>query len=115
MSRTPEAIFADHGQRLGTGDLDHISANYTEDAVIIGPDGVLRGRAGVRQAIGRLLKELPDAQWRLDPIFADDVLLLHWSATTETHEVADGVDTFVFRDGLIHAQTLSYTLRTRNA
>ncbi|MFK4268413.1 hypothetical protein [Streptomyces milbemycinicus] len=53
--------FADHGNRLGTGNLDLISQNYTEDAV------------------------------------------------------TDGVDTFVFRDGLISAQTVRYTLTPRTA
>ncbi|MET9186615.1 hypothetical protein ABZX63_15320 [Streptomyces tendae] len=41
------------------------------------------------------------------------MLLLQWSATTGTHEVTDGVDTFVFRDGLISAQTVRYTLTPR--
>ena len=111
--RSPQEVFADHGRRLGTRDLDHISANYTADAVVIGPAGALHGRACVRDAVGRLLRELPDAVWHLDPQFAGDVLLLQWSARTETHEVVDGVDTFLFDDGLIRAQTLHYTLRER--
>jgi hypothetical protein len=32
MPRTPQEVFTDHGTRLGTGDLDLISQNYTEDA-----------------------------------------------------------------------------------
>lgn len=30
MTRTPQEVFADHGKRLGTGDLDLIAANYTK-------------------------------------------------------------------------------------
>jgi hypothetical protein len=112
-ARTPQEVFADHGDRLGTGDLDLISRNYTEDAVLITPDGVLSGRAGVRQGIGRLLADLPDADWQLTPTFAGDVLFLQWTAATATHQVTDGVDTFVFRDGRISAQTVRYTLTTR--
>ncbi|MEU6578837.1 hypothetical protein [Streptomyces sp. NPDC046805] len=37
MTRTPQEAFADHGNRLGTGDLALISQNYTEDAVFITP------------------------------------------------------------------------------
>ncbi|MEU1892055.1 nuclear transport factor 2 family protein [Streptomyces pristinaespiralis] len=113
MSRTPQEVFADHGNRLGTGDLDLISRNYTEDAVFLTPEGTLTGREGVRRGIGALLVDLPDADWQLIPQFAGDVLFLQWSAATDTHEVTDGVDTFVFRDGLISAQTLRYTLNTR--
>ena len=104
---------ADHGNRLGTGDLDLISRNYTEDAVFLTPGGTLTGREGVRRGIGALLADGPDADWQLTPQFAGDVLLLQWSATTDTHEVADGVDTFVFRDGRISAQTVRYTLIPR--
>ncbi|MEU6812939.1 hypothetical protein ABZ920_28955 [Streptomyces sp. NPDC046831] len=38
------------------------------------------------------------------------MLFLQWSATGPHGRVEDGVDTFVFRDGLIQAQTLRYTL-----
>ncbi|MFF4763444.1 nuclear transport factor 2 family protein [Streptomyces sp. NPDC001292] len=113
MNRTPQEVFADHGKRLGTGDLKLIAGNYTEDAVLITPAGVFHGRDGVRQVIGRLLTDLPDADWRLTPRFAGEVLFLQWAATTGTHQVADGVDTFVFRDGLISAQTVRYTLTDR--
>jgi hypothetical protein len=112
--RTPEEAFADHGRRLGTGDLDSISANYADDAVFITPQGVLRGREGVKQGIGALLADLPDADWQLKTHFAGEVLFLEWSATSPTARVEDGVDTFVFRDGLIQAQTVRYTLITRD-
>ncbi|SEE16500.1 nuclear transport factor 2 family protein [Streptomyces sp. TLI_105] len=112
-TRTPQEVFADHGTRLGSGDLDLISRNHTEDAVFITPDGVLAGREGVREGIGRLLSDLPDADRQLAPRFAGDVLFLQWTATGSTHEVLDGVDTFVFRDGLISAQTVRYTLIER--
>ncbi len=38
---------------------------------------------------------------------------LRWSAATDTHEVADGVGTFVFRYGLITAPTVRRTPTTR--
>ncbi|WP_406162858.1 nuclear transport factor 2 family protein [Streptomyces sp. NBC_01005] len=113
MSRTPQEVFADHGKRLGTGDLGLITANYTEDAVFVTPEGTLTGHQGVREGIGRLLTDLPHADWQLTPQSAGNVLFLQWTATTAAHEVTDGVDTFVFRDGLISAQTVRYTLSTR--
>ncbi|MFC0602512.1 nuclear transport factor 2 family protein [Streptomyces palmae] len=115
MTRTPQEVFADHGGRLGTGDLDLIAENYTEDAVLITPEGAFHGRGGVRRVIGRLLADLPDADWRLTPQFAGEVLFLRWTATTEARRVLDGTDTFVFRDGLISAQTVRYTLTDRTA
>ncbi|MGW9453416.1 nuclear transport factor 2 family protein [Streptomyces sp. NPDC055632] len=113
MTRTPQEVFADHGKLLGTGDLDLISLNYTEDAAFLTPEGTLVGREGVEEGIGRLLADLPDAEWQLAPQFAGNVLVLQWTATSATSEVLDGVDTFVFEDGLISAQTVHYTLTPR--
>lgn len=54
--------------------------------------------------------DLPGASWDL-PVqqFEDDVLYLEWRAESE-HVVGDGIDTFVFADGLIRVQTVRYTL-----
>ena len=110
-TRTPQQIFADHSARLGTGDLDHVVENYAEDANFVTPHGVLRGRDGVKQGLAKLLADLPDATWQLNPVFAGDVMLLPWTANGPTGRVVDGVDTFVFRDGEIAAQTIRYTLQ----
>jgi hypothetical protein len=114
MPRTPQEVFADHGKRLGTGDLDLIVEGYTEDAVLITPAGAFHGHDGVRRVIGRLLADLPDADWQLLPQVGGNVLFLQWSATTETRQVTDGIDTFVFRDDRISVQTVRYTLTDRD-
>jgi len=107
-NRTPEQVFADHSARLGTGNLDRVVENYAGDAVFVTPDAVLHGRDGVKQGLAKLLADLPDATWQLNPVFAGDVLLLTWTADGPTARVSDGVDTFVFRDGQIAAQTVRY-------
>ena len=48
MARTPQEIFAHHGQVLGAGDLEGIVTDYTTDAVFISPDGILKGHDGIR-------------------------------------------------------------------
>ncbi len=70
MTRTPQEVFAHHGQAFGAGDLDEIVADFADDAV-------------------------------------------EWAADAAASRADDGVDTFVFRDGLIHAQTLHYTLQCK--
>jgi hypothetical protein len=114
MARTPEEVFSHHAQALGAGDLDEIVADYADDAVFISPAGVLRGKDGVRDAFTRLLADVPDADWDLQTlIYADDVPFLEWAADAERTRVEDGIDTFVFRDGLIRVQTLRYTLQLK--
>jgi hypothetical protein len=42
--------------------------------------------------------------------FEDDILFLEWKARSQKVKAEDGIDTFVFRDGLIRVQTVRYTL-----
>jgi hypothetical protein len=111
MTRTPQAVFQHHGEVLMAEDLDGIVSDYADDAVFITPEGVRHGKDGVREGFVKLLGDLPGASWELPTmIFEDDVLLLEWKATSEKVKAEDGIDTFVFRDGLIRVQTVRYTL-----
>jgi len=108
--RTPQEVFTHHGKALAAGDLDEIVADYAEDSVLITPAGVARGGDGIRNAFARLLADLPDATWDLkNQVFEGDLLFLEWAADSAVNRVNDGVDTFVFRDGMIRAQTVRYT------
>jgi ketosteroid isomerase-like protein len=112
MTRTPEEVFGHHAQALGAGDLDEIVADYTDDAIYITPSGTKRGKAGVRAAFTQLLADVPDAAWDLKTqIYEDDVLFLEWAADAAATRVDDGLDTFIFADGLIRVQTVRYTLQ----
>ena len=112
MARTPQEVFQHHGQALGAGDIDEIVADYADDAVFISPAGVQRGKDGIRAAFTQLLADVPDAAWDLKTqIYEGDVLFLEWAADSAATRVDDGIDTFVFRDGLIRVQTVRYTLQ----
>ena len=112
MARTPQEIFGHHAQALGAGDLDEIVADYADDAVFISPSGVLRGKDGIRTAFTRLLGDVPDARWDLKTqLYESDVLFLEWTADAGATRVDDGIDTFVFADGMIRVQTVRYTLQ----
>lgn len=111
MPRTPQEIFAHHASALMAGDVEEIVADYAENALLITPVGVFRGRDGVRDAFTRLLGELPEATWDVPTQnFEEDVLLIEWSAVAKSSRVTDGVDTFVFSGDAIRVQTLHYTL-----
>jgi uncharacterized protein (TIGR02246 family) len=112
MARTPQEVFQHHVQALGAGDLDEIVADYADDAVFITPAGVLRGKDGIRSGFKQLLADVPNAAWSLKTqTYEDDLLFLEWAADAAQTRVDDGIDTFVFRDGLIRAQTVRYTLQ----
>jgi hypothetical protein len=57
------------------------------------------------------MSDVPGASWELPTVlFEGDILLLEWKAESEKVKVEDGIDAFVFRDGLIRVQTVRYTL-----
>ena len=109
-TRTPEEIFAHHGKALGAEDLEDIVADYSDDAILVVQKKVYRGKEGARQVFTQLLGDVPQAQWELETVFADDVLYLGWKAVGGGRKVEDGVDTFIFRDGMIRVQTVVYTV-----
>lgn len=114
MARTPQEVFDHHAQALMAGDLDGIVEDYTDDAIFITPAGTKRGKAGVREGFVQLLSDLPAAEWNVNPIFEEDVLFLEWTADSAATRADDGLDTFVFSDGLIRVQTVRYTLQRKS-
>ena len=108
--RTPQQVFAHHGEALAAEDLDAILQDYAETACIITSDAVTCGKEGLRAFFARLVQLLPHAQWNVKTTFADNILLLEWTADSARGSVSDGVETFVFQDGLIHSQTVHFTL-----
>jgi hypothetical protein len=110
MTRTPEEVFGHHGSSLGAEDLEEIIADYADDAVLIVNKTVYRGKDGARSVFTQLLADVPQAEWELATVFADDTLYLEWKATGGGRAVDNGVDTFVFADGLITIQTVAYTV-----
>lgn len=114
MARTPQKVFEHHAEALGAGDLDGIVSDYSDDAIFITPAGTLRGKDGIREAFTKLLSDLPNADWELPTqVYEDDILLLEWKAESANTKADDGIDTFVFSDGLIRVQTVRYTLQTK--
>ena len=110
-SRTPQEVFQHHAEVLIAGDLEGIVSDYADDAVFITPAGALHGKDGVREGFTKLLADVPSADWAVPTqIYEGDVLFIEWSADSASTRVEDGIDTFVFRDGLIRVQTFRYTL-----
>ena len=111
-TRTPEEVFAHHGQALGSEDLEGILADYADDAILVVQKKVYRGKDGAREVFTQLLGDLPQAKWELETVFVDDVLYLEWKATGGGRKVEDGIDTFIFDNGMIRVQTVVYTVQS---
>jgi uncharacterized protein (TIGR02246 family) len=113
MARTREQVYEHHSRALDAGDLDELVADYADDAVLITPTGVKRGKDGIREGYTRVFADLPKATWNLrTQIYEGDLMLVEWAAASAS-AFGEGVATFVITDGLIRAQTLHFTVQHR--
>ena len=108
--RTPEETFGHHAQTLMAEDLDGILADYTDTSIVVSPAGVMRGKSAIRSFFSDLLTALPQASWDVKTTYVEDILFLEWTADSKAASVSDGVDTFIFKDGMIHIQTVRATI-----
>lgn len=109
--RAPKDIFMHHVQALGAGDLDGLAADYADHSCLITAERVYRGRQEIRNFFAALLKALPTAEWGLNAeVYEGSALYIEWTAKSALHCVSDGVDTFVFKDGMIEMQTARCSL-----
>lgn len=108
--RTPQEIFQHHAQALGAEDVEATVLDYAETARIITPSGIVQGKAAIGNLFTELFRTLPKAQWNVKETYADNVLFLEWTADSALASISDGVDTFIFQDGLIQTQTARFTV-----
>ena len=91
-------------------DLDGILADYTDSSILVNPSGVLRGKTATRGFFADLLAALYQTKWDVKTTYVEDILFLEWTADSTKASVSDGVDTFIFKDGMIHIQTVRDTI-----
>ena len=108
--RTPEETFGHHAQTLMAEDLDGILEDYTESSYLVNPSGVLHGKEVIRRFFADALTALPQAKWDVKTTYVEDILFLEWTADSSKGSVSDGVDTFIFKDGMISIQTVRATI-----
>ncbi len=108
--RTPQEAFGHHAQTLMAEDLDGILADYTDTSYVVSPSGVLHGKDAIRGFFADVLRALPQAKWDVKTTYLENILFLEWTADSAKGSVSDGVDTFIFKDGMIHIQTVRATI-----
>lgn len=111
MTRSAQEVVEAHLAAVAQGDLAMILKDYRDDVVIVTPQGVLEGPSGVQAFFTQALTALPGL--KLSPksvVYARDVALLLWTATSTAGSVNDGVDTYVLQDGAIKFETVTFTV-----
>ncbi|HVS66128.1 MAG TPA: hypothetical protein VMT85_21800 [Thermoanaerobaculia bacterium] len=110
--RTPEEVLADHRAALAAGDLDAVDCNYAADATVISDGGIDIGREAIKSSLAFFLRIFDGVQ----PMVVQEISIsalnsqthvvrLLFTIDTPCVIVPDGIDTYVIRNGQIHAQT----------
>ena len=106
-----QAVLNHHLAAFGAGDVDEILSDYTDESVLITPDGPIRGRDALRSASGGLFSGLfaPGTyEFVMDASHVEgEVAHIIWHADCPSADVSLGTDTFVVRDGKIAVQTFA--------
>lgn len=106
---TTRQVFEHHLRAFGAGDLDGTLSDYTDDSILITPDGALKGIQAIRRFFEAALASLfkPGTyQFTMDTVHVlDDVVYMLWHANCASADIVFAADTFVIRDGKIAIQT----------
>ena len=102
------ATLARHLQAIGTGSIETILADYTDDSVLFTPNGPVRGLAALGDFFGGFMASAPPGFMQAFQISRQDVdgecAYIVWSAVPFAPL---GTDTFLVRDGKIAVQTFA--------
>lgn len=108
--RSTSAVVENHLKCFGEGDLDGILSDYAPDAVLITPDGILRGREAIRSLFVAMLAEFGQlgTTFSLQRHYVEgEHAFIVWSAETPNNLYELGTDTFFVRGGRIAVQSFA--------
>jgi ketosteroid isomerase-like protein len=116
-SEQTERTLLRHWQAFGAGDIEAIMADYSEDAVLITPEGTLKGQAQIRSLFVKIFANMfPPASSSLDlakQVIEGETAYILWSGSSPQCNAPFATDTFVIRDGKIVAQTFAAKLEAK--
>jgi len=109
------ALFARHVAAFTSGNLEAVLNDFSEQSVVITPEGVFEGLAQIRGVYQRLLAEFgvidrgESPGLHVDVLYVcHDTLYISWHAESRYHVFDFGTDTFVCRHGKVLRQSISF-------
>jgi ketosteroid isomerase-like protein len=110
VARSTEDVLDHHLQAFGAGDLSGILEDYTDESIIITPEGVLRGPDQIAPLFQSFFAEFakPGASFAMrQRIIEGETAYIVWSAETADNVYELGTDTFWIHDDKILTQTFA--------
>ena len=97
-------------------DVNGLLADYSTDAVLFTPTGLLKGAAAIRPLFEALVSEFakPDSSLTMQHRSVDgDYAYILWTAETADNSYELATDTFRVRDGKIVAQSFAAKIKPK--
>lgn len=109
---TPTQQILDHHMKaFGSGDVEEVLKDYTEDSILIEPGGTHKGIDALRTFFTGLFRgifEPGSYDFVMDRSTAEgDVVYIVWHTRGRIADITFGTDTFVVRDGKFAVQTFA--------
>ncbi len=104
-----------HVEAFAKGDLDALMSDYCEDAVLITPDGILRGRGEIVTFFEDLLADFPPGStFEVSQSIGErTIAYIVWSGSSEHLDIPFATETFMVRDGRILMQPFTTQMYLR--
>lgn len=104
-----EEILTNHLQALGSGDIDQLMQDYSEESVFITPNGLFKGLMAIQEEFRNLLRAFPPGSTLniLNKLIKDKYMLLMWSGESNSLNIPFASDTFIISDDKIIFQSFA--------
>jgi hypothetical protein len=103
-------VLAHHDKAFKENDIEAIMADYTDESVLIIPDGTYKGLSQIRSNFEQAFAAFPKDSTTMTvnkTVVVNDLGYVLWQAKTPKFELQYGTDTFIIQDGKILRQTFA--------
>ena len=107
---TTSDVLSHHLGAFSQGSVEETLKDYTDESVVLHPDGVVKGLPEIKAFFGEIFKIFIPGEYAFEMLRQEihgDVAYIIWKADTPKLNVPLGTDTFVIRNGKISVQTFA--------
>ena len=106
-----ETIVEHHMQSGNNRNVEEVMRDYADNAILISPDGVYKGKQAIRASYEQLVAQGSESVITADrKIFEGEVGYVAWSMNAGQGPAVHGSDTFIVKNGKIVVQTVTIFL-----
>lgn len=111
-SISPTERVVEHHMLSGNNrNVEEVMRDYADDAILVGPDGVYKGKQAIRKSYEQLVSQGSDSIITADrKVFEGEVGYVAWTMNAGQGPAVHGSDTFIVKNGKIVVQTVTIFL-----